>query len=247
MTGQVTSGFPNIYEIWVYLSGSPLLALILTLGAYQLGVIVYERVNRHPLANPVLIAIVLVAATITLIDMPYPKYFEGAQFVHFLLGTATVSLAVPIYKGLSAMRGRILPLLAALLAGGVTSIASAVGLARLLGADSAIVGGFVAKSVTAPIAMGIAERIGVSPTLTAVFAVSTGILGAVLARFVLDAVRSREWWQRGFAIGVAAHGLGTSRAFSVNAEAGAYSSLAMGLHGVLGAVLIPLGARILGF
>ncbi|TMH44182.1 MAG: LrgB family protein [Betaproteobacteria bacterium] len=192
--------FPAVHEIWVYLSGSPLLALILTLGAYQIGVIAYDRANRHPLANPVLIAIVLVAATITLIDMPYPKYFEGAQFVHFLLGTATV-----------------------------------------------IVGGFVAKSVTAPIAMGIAERIGVSPTLTAVFAVSTGILGAVLARFVLDAVRIREWWQRGFAIGVAAHGLGTSRAFSVNAEAGAYSSLAMGLHGVLGAVLIPLGARILGF
>ncbi|TMH76318.1 MAG: LrgB family protein [Betaproteobacteria bacterium] len=241
--------FPAVHEIWVYLSGSPLLALILTLGAYQIGVIAYDRANRHPLANPVLIAIVLVAATITLIDMPYPKYFEGAQFVHFLLGTATVSLAVPIYKGLSAMRGRIVPLLAALIAGGVTSIASAVGIARLLGAgaDAAIVGGFVAKSVTAPIAMGIAERIGVSPTLTAVFAVSTGILGAVLARFVLDAVRIREWWQRGFAIGVAAHGLGTSRAFSVNAEAGAYSSLAMGLHGVLGAVLIPLGARILGF
>ena len=134
--------FPAIHEIWVYLSGSPLLALILTLGAYQIGVIAYDRANRHPLANPVLIAIVLVAATITLIDMPYPKYFEGAQFVHFLLGTATVSLAVPIYKGLSAMRGRIVPLLAALLVGGVTSIASAVGIARLLGADAAIVGGF---------------------------------------------------------------------------------------------------------
>src|SRR5207237_7146991 len=125
----------------------------------------------------------------------------GAQFVHFLLGTATVSLAVPIYKGLSAMRGRIAPLLAALVAGGLTSIASAVGIARMLGADSTIVGGFVAKSVTAPIAMGIAERIGVSPTLTAVFAVSTGILGAVLARFVLDAVRSRAWWPSGFAVG----------------------------------------------
>ena len=241
------TAFPNIHEIWVYLSGSPLLALILTLGAYQLGVVVYERANRHPLANPVLIAVVLIAAVITLIGMPYPKYFEGAQFVHFLLGTATVSLAVPIYKGLAAMRGRIVPLLAALVAGGVTSIASAAWIARLLGADSAIVGGFIAKSVTAPIAMGVAERIGVSPTLTAVFAVSTGILGAVVARFVLDAVRSREWWHRGFAIGVAAHGIGTSRAFSVNPEAGAYSGLAMGLHGVLGAVLIPLGARALGF
>jgi putative effector of murein hydrolase len=231
---------PPIAEIWVYLSGSPLLALILTLTAYQAGVLIYEKFGRNPLANPVAIAVLIVAISITVIDMPYPKYFEGAQFVHFLLGTATVSLAVPIYKGFSALSGRMLPLLAALLGGGVTSVASAVFLARLLGADSAIVGGFYAKSVTAPIAMGVAERIGTSPTLTAVFAVSTGILGAVLGRFVFDIVGVREWWQRGFAIGVAAHGIGTSRAFSVHPEAGAYASLAMGLHGILGALLIPV-------
>ena len=236
---------PAINEIWVYLSGSPLLALVLTLSAYQAGVTIYERFDRNPLANPVAIAIAIVATVITQIDMPYAKYFEGAQFVHFLLGTATVALAVPIYKGLDAMRGRIFPLLAALLAGGATSIASAVGIARLLGADAAIVGGFYAKSVTAPIAMGIAERINVSPTLTAVFAVTTGILGAVLVRFVMDAVGSKAWWQRGFAVGVAAHGIGTSRAFSVHPEAGTYASLGMGLHGVLGAVLIPLAVRYL--
>jgi putative effector of murein hydrolase len=140
-----------------------------------------------------------------------------------------VALAVPIYKGLDALRGRILPLLAALLAGGITSIVSAVGIAKLLGADAAIVGGFYAKSVTAPIAMGVAESIHVSPTLTAVFAVTTGILGAILVRFVLDAVGSKAWWQRGFALGVAAHGIGTSRAFSVHPEAGTYASLGMGL------------------
>ena len=234
---------PAIHEIWVYLSGSPLLALILTLSAYQAGVLVYERADRNPLANPVAIAIAIVATVITLIDMPYAKYFEGAQFVHFLLGTATVALGVPIYKGLEALRGRIFPLLAALLAGGITSIVSAVGIAKLLGADAAIVGGFYAKSVTAPIAMGVAERINVSPTLTAVFEVTTGILGAVLVRFVLDAVGSKAWWQRGFALGVAAHGIGTSRAFSVHPEAGTYASLGMGLHGVLGAVLIPLVLR----
>lgn len=237
---------PAIHEIWVYLSGSPLLALILTLSAYQAGVLVYERFDRNPLANPVMIAIAIVASVITAIDMPYAKYFEGAQFVHFLLGTATVALAVPIYKGLEALRGRILPLLAALLAGGATSIATAVGIAKLLGADAAIVGGFWAKSVTAPIAMGVAERIQVSPTLTAVFAVTTGILGAVLVRFVMDAIGMKSWWQRGFAVGVAAHGIGTSRAFSVHPEAGTYASLGMGLHGVLGAVLIPLAVRYLG-
>ena len=234
------SSLPPIAEIWVYLSGSPLLALILTLTAYQVGMLTYEKSGRNPLANPVAIAVLIVAMAITAIDMPYPKYFEGAQFVHFLLGTATVSLAVPIYKGFNALSGRMMPLLAALLGGGVTSVASSVFLARLLGADPAIVGGFYAKSVTAPIAMGVAERIGTSPTLTAVFAVSTGILGAVLGRFVFDIVGVREWWQRGFAIGVAAHGIGTSRAFSVHPEAGAYASLAMGLHGVLGALLIPV-------
>lgn len=241
----MTPQLPAIHEIWVYLSGSPLLALVLTLAAYQAGVMAYERFDRNPLANPVAIAIALVAAVITAIDMPYAKYFEGAQFVHFLLGTATVALAVPIYKGLEALRGRILPLLAALLAGGATSIATAVGIAKLMGADAAIVGGFYAKSVTAPIAMGIAERVSVSPTLTAVFAVTTGILGAILVRFVMDAIGMKSWWQRGFAVGVAAHGIGTSRAFSVHPEAGTYASLGMGLHGVLGAVLIPLAVRFL--
>ncbi|HEX6295475.1 MAG TPA: LrgB family protein [Burkholderiales bacterium] len=234
-----------IHEIWVYLSGSPLLALILTLGAYHAGVIAYERAGRHPLANPVLIAVVLIAAVIVAIDMPYATYFEGAQFVHFLLGTATVALAVPIYEGLAALRGRILPLFAALLAGGAVSIASAVGIAKLLHADPAIVGALWAKSVTAPIAMGVAERIHASPTLTAVFAVTTGILGAMLARFVLDTVGARAWWQRGFALGVASHGIGTSRAFSVSEEAGTYASLAMGLHGILGAVAIPLAVSLL--
>jgi putative effector of murein hydrolase len=230
---------PDIQEIWVYLSGSPLLALILTLAAYHVGVLIYERTRLNPLANPVLIAVVLIAVTIAAIDMPYPKYFEGAQFVHFLLGTATVSLAVPIYKGLASLRGRVLPLTAALIGGGVTSVVTAVAIARVLGADDTIVGGMYSKSLTAPIAMGVAERIGASPTVTAVFTVTTGILGAALGRYVLDAVRCREWWQRGFAIGIASHGIGTSRAFSVHPEAGAYAGLAMGLHGVVGAVAIP--------
>jgi putative effector of murein hydrolase len=227
---------PPIHEIWVYLSGSPLLALTLTLAAWQLGTWAYERSGRNPLVNPVAIAVAVVAAAIVAIDMPYARYFEGAQFVHFLLGTATVSLAVPIHRGLADVRGRLLPLAAALLGGGASSIAVAIGVARLLDVDAPLVQGLWAKSVTAPIAMGVAERIGASPTLTAVYAVVTGVLG----RFVLDAVGCRAWWQRGAAIGIAAHGIGTSRAFTVHADAGAWASLAMGLHGVVGAVLIPL-------
>lgn len=230
---------PPITEIWVYLSGSPLIALVLTLSAYLLGLTLYERSERNPLANPVLIAVLVVTCAIQWLDMPYATYFEGAQFVHFLLGTATVSLAIPIYKGFASLKGRMGVLMFSLVAGGITSAFSAVAMARWLGMDEALIRGLVAKSVTAPIAMGIAERVHASPTLTAIFAVSTGILGAVLGRFVLDALRVTQWWQRGFALGVAAHGIGTSRAFSVHPEAGAYASLGMGLHGILGAALIP--------
>jgi putative effector of murein hydrolase len=231
-----------ISEIWVYLSGSPLFALVLTLSAYQLSLLIYERTNKNPIANPVGISILLVASALALVDMPYAKYFEGAQFVHFLLGTATVALAVPIFNGYVASKDRWFSLVVALLGGAITSMISAVVIARALGANAALIAPLLAKSVTAPIAMGVAERVGVSPTLTAVYAVVTGIIGASIGSFVLNAVGCRAWWQRGFALGTAAHGIGTSRAFSVNAQAGSYASLAMGLHGILGALLIPLFA-----
>jgi putative effector of murein hydrolase len=232
-----------ITEIWVYLSGSPLFALVLTLSAYHIAVLIYEQCNKNPLANPVGIAVVLVSAAIHLAEMPYKTYFEGARFVHFLLGTATVALAVPIFNGYVAFKRHWPALLVALICGALTSIASAMVIAKVLGADDTIVASLMMKSVTAPIAMGIAERLGASPTLTAVFAVITGILGASVASFVLNAVGSKLWWQRGFALGTAAHGIGASRAFSVNLEAGTFASLAMGLHGVLGALLIPLLAH----
>lgn len=229
----------ELREIWVYLSGSPLASLILTLLAYQVGLIIYERFDKNPLVNPVAIAIAIVIATITLMDMPYAEYFEGAQFIHFLLGTATVALAVPIFKGWHLLKGKTVPLGLAIFAGGAVSIGSSVGLALAMNLPNDLVLPFFSKSITAPIAMGVAQTIGASPTLTAVYAVSTGILGAIIARFVLDFLNIGPWWQRGFAIGVSAHGIGTSRAFSVNAQAGAFASIGMGIHGVLGAIIIP--------
>lgn len=229
----------ELREIWVYLTGTPLLSLVLTLLAYQIGLSVYERCGRSPLANPVAIAIALLLLALGGLDLPYAAYFEGAQFIHFLLGTATVALAVPIYRGWALLRVNAMPALLALACGGAVSIASGVGLATFAGLPPELVAPFYAKSVTAPIAMGVAETIGASPTLTAVYAVCTGILGAILARYVLDALRVVPWWQRGLAVGVAAHGIGTSRAFSVSPEAGAFASLGMGLHGIAGALVIP--------
>lgn len=229
-----------ISEIWVYLSGDPLFALIITLATYQFGYLLYVRANRNPLVNPVAISVVSTCLIISALNMPYKSYFEGAQFVHFLLGTATVALAVPIYHGFKRMRGKIFHMWVALTVGSTVSIASAVAIATWMGATNSIIGSMYAKSVTAPIAMGIAERIHVSPTLTAVFTVITGMLGAILAPYILNALKINQWWIRGTAIGVGAHGLGITRAFSVNEEAGIFASMAMGLNGVISAIFLPI-------
>lgn len=233
-----------IHQIWVYLSGSPLLALVMTLGAYVLGVALYERTNKFPLTNPVLVALITLSTTLYLAEMPYEQYFKGAQFVHFLLGPATVALAIPIFRAWSSLRSRLPVLLVGLGVGGTTSVIVGVGVLKCFGADEVLQRSMWAKSLTAPIAMGVGAQIGASPSLTAVFAVLTGVMGAVFATGMLNLLRIKPWWQRGFAVGVAAHGIGTSRAFSVHPMAGVYASVGMGLHGVLGAVLIPIVYRL---
>ena len=170
----------------------------------------------------------------------YNAYFAGAQFVHFLLGPAVVGLAVPLAREWRNVRRLWKPIAGALVVGMVVAAVSVVGLAKLLGASSVTVLSLAPKSVTAPIAMGIAQKIGGLPALAAVFAVATGIFGASIGKYVLNACRVRDWRARGFALGLGAHGIGTARAFQVNADAGAYASLAFALHGLAAAILFPL-------
>jgi predicted murein hydrolase (TIGR00659 family) len=237
---------PKLSEIWVYLAATPLLGLTLTLLAYQLAVVLYRRAGGNPLVNPVAVAITLIVATLTLTGTPYRTYFDGAQFVHFLLGPATVALAIPLFSQIRRLKSMFLPLLGALLVGSLTAAASAVAIGWALGASSESVRSLAPKSVTTPIAMGIAEKIGGLPSLTAVLVVCTGILGAVSARGLLNLLRIEDHAVRGFAVGVAAHGIGTARAFQVSEEAGAFSALAMCLNGIATALLLPLLFRIFG-
>ena len=230
---------PEISQLWVYLAASPLLGLTITLLAYQGAFWLYQRSGSHPLANPVLIAVTVLVLFLTLTATSYETYFAGAQFVHFLLGPATVALAIPLYTHFQRVRSLLLPIVAGLLAGSLTAIASAMLVARWFGASTSTQLSLAPKSVTTPIAMGIAERIGGIPSLTAVLVIVTGILGAVGARLVFNGLRIHDPAIRGFAIGVASHGIGTARAFQVNAESGAFAALAMGLNGVLTALLVP--------
>jgi predicted murein hydrolase (TIGR00659 family) len=232
---------PQLNQIWVYLAATPLLGLTITLLAYQLAYLVYARSGFSPLANPVAMAVALLVAILWLTHTPYSTYFSGAQFVHFLLGPATVALGVPLYLQWERLRRLALPLLAGLAAGAVTAIGSGVACAYLLGASRLTILSLAPKSVTTPIAMGISEKIGGLPSLTAVLVILTGISGAMMARpLLVGLLRIDAHWIRGFALGCAAHGIGTARAFQVSEEMGAFAGLAMGLNGLLTAAMTPL-------
>ncbi len=225
--------------IWVYLSASPLLGLTLTLCAYAFAFSVYRRAGFSPLANPVAIAIGLIVAILALTGTSYQTYFSGAQFVHFLLGPATVALAVPLARQVTRLRQRFIPLLLGLVVGSLTAIVSSVALVAWLGGNAALVASVAPKSATTPIAMAVAERFAGLPSLTAVLVISTGVFGAVTARFLFNALGVAQPAIRGYALGVASHGIGTARAFQVSAEMGAFAGLGMGLNGVLTALVAP--------
>ncbi|QFS84979.1 Inner membrane protein YohK (plasmid) [Roseivivax sp. THAF40] len=228
------------FELWSYLAEEPLLWLTVTLAAYVIADRLAEALKRHPLANPVLMAIILIAVVLTVSRTPFQAYFEGAQFVHFMLGPATVALALPLYDNLGRVRRTLLPMVGALLAGAMTAIASALGIAYALGVRGEALLSLAPKSATAPVALGVSEAIGGEPTLTAVLVILTGITGAIVATPMLNAMRITDWRARGFAVGLAAHGIGTAHAFRVNSTAGAFAGIGMGLNAMLTALLAPL-------
>ena len=230
----------NFVELWVYLSATPLFGLTATLAVYVLAQAAYQRLDQAPWANPVLWTVLALALLLTATGTPYPTYFSGAQFIHFLLGPAVVALAWPLWQRRAELRRRALPLLAAALAGGSVAAGSAVGLGWAMGLPADVLASLAPKSVTAPVAMGIAAQLGGIPALAAVFAVLTGLVGVVSAKYLLDALRITELEIRGFALGTASHGIGAARALQVHPDAGAYAALALGMQVLLAALLMPL-------
>ena len=227
-------------NLWVYLAASPLFWLLATVLAFTIAVQVYERTGRRAWVNPVGIAILLLMGVLLVTGTPYPTFFAGAQFVHFMLGPATVALAVPLWIHRHEVRATALPLLAAVLAGALTALASAVGLAWLLGADAITIASMAPKSVTAPVAMGISEKIGGVPSLTAALVLGTGVLGAVAGPVILRRVGVCDPRAMGTAMGAAAHGVATAAAFQLDQKAGTYGGLAMALSALLTSALISV-------
>ncbi len=239
--------FADLDQLWVYLSGSPLLSLLATLLVFALAVWINRALGGTPLVHPVTLSIAILIGLLLLVDMDYATYFEGAQFIHFLLGPATVALAIPLYDHRERVRRLLVPLLIACMTGIVTAVASTLGLAMALGARTETLLSLAPRSVTSPIAMGIAEQIGGIPSLAAGLVLLTGSIGCALSPWVFRLLRVKDPAVQGFALGLSAHGFGTAQAFArIGAVAGAFSGLAMGLTGLLTAFLLPLLTRLFG-
>lgn len=226
-------------------SVSPLFGLVATLLAFFAASRLQRRMGGHPLFHPVLPAIVVIAVFLWLLHIPAARYFSGAQIIHFLLGPATVALAVPLYAQLHHVRRALVPVLFSIVIGSMTAAGSAVLLAKLLGASRVTILSLAPKSVSTPIAMGVAGKIGGDPGRTVLFVVVTGVLGAIIGSGLFKLLRIRDSRAIGLGMGVASHGVGTSRALQIDETAGAFSSLAMGLTGIITAVLLPIFARLL--
>ncbi len=233
----------DLASIWVYLTTSPLTGLVATLLAYQGAHWLWRKSHMNPLLNPVMISVATIGSVLLLTGIEYRTYFDGAKFVHFLLGPATVALALPLYKQVRVLMSSVGAVAVALVAGSVTAILSAMGIAWALGGTDAIIRSLAPKSATAPIAMAMSDSIGGISSLTAALAVLTGITGSVIGPWLLDRLRVRDERARGLAIGTASHGIGTARALQMGETTGAFSGLAMGLNGIATAVLVPLLVR----
>lgn len=230
---------------WSALAEQPVLEIGATVFAFLAAAHLHRRSGGHPLLNPTLVAILMIAVGLKLTGISYDTYLRGAGFIHFLLGPAVVLLAVPLFRQTALIRASGRLLAAALVVGLPAGVATAVGIAWLLGASTETLLSLAPKSVTTGIALGIAEKIGGVPALTAVLVIMTGIVGAVLGPVATRLVGIQDLRAIGLAMGIASHGIGTARALQMGEVAGAFSGLGMGLNGVLTAVLVPLAFTLL--
>jgi predicted murein hydrolase (TIGR00659 family) len=224
---------------------SPLALLAITLGGYQLGRWLQQRTGGHALVQPVLVAIVVAGTAITVLDVDYPDYRSATELIAFWLGPATVALAVPLHRQADRLRGFVVPMLVAIVVGAAVSITSAVLLARVLGADTALEKTLAPKAATTPVAIAVTDALGGVPSLVAVFTISIGIVGAIVGPAVLNLLRIRDRRARGLAVGAVSHGVGASRMLREDETEGAFAGLAMGLSALAISLLVPVLALVL--
>ena len=222
------------------LLNSALFALTLSLLAFHLGNLLYQRAGRIALLHPTIIGATLVAFALSKLNLDYQSYLESNKLLMFWLGPATVALAIPLYQQLHLIRKLAIPILVTVISGSLFAAGSAVAIAYYLGATETTLLSLMPKSITTPIAISTAQEIGGLSTLAAGAVALTAAIGITFAPWVFRLLNITDPQIKGLCLGITAHGMGTVRAFELNASAGAFSSLAMCLTGSFSAIFIPI-------
>lgn len=223
----------------------PLAAVAATVAVYACCLRLHAWLGQHPLANPTLATILVVAASLRLAGIDAGAYARGAWPLVMLLGPATVALGVPLAANLPAIRRNLAGVALGVLGGVLVAGVSAVLILRACGVDAAIARAMLPKTATTPIAMGVAGGLGGDPSLAATFAIASGLVVALALRPVLAALRIRGEAAAGLAAGVAGSGIGAASAARIGEEAAAFAAMGVGLTGLATALLAPLLARVL--
>jgi len=218
--------------------------LLLIFGSYLFGQWIFKK-TKIGLLHPLVIAMGIIIVFIKVSGISYDKFEQGSQFVTFMLGPSVVALGYVLYEQMSYLKGNVISILTSIFVGSLTGILSVIALAKLTGADKALILSLEPKSVTTPIAMSIAQQSGGIPSLTAVIVVFCGIFGGIIGPYILKFLRIESHVAKGLAMGASAHGVGTAKAMEMGVIEGALSGLAIGLMGVMTALLIPFIYHIL--
>ncbi|WP_363323445.1 LrgB family protein [uncultured Bradyrhizobium sp.] len=213
--------------------------LIVTLGAYILGDALQRACGGSALANPVLAAIILVASIVVVSGTDYKVFATQTQFVSFLLGPATVALAVPLARSVWLVWENLLGVGLAVLAGSISSIGSGIGLVWLFGGSRTIALAMAPKAATTPIAVAVSSQVGGVPALTAALAILGGILAAALGRKLLTMLKIDDWRAHGLAAGIAGSGIAAAQVAGRNELGAAFAALGIGLNGLIIGLIAP--------
>lgn len=218
---------------------SEMFALALVVGSYLAAQALYRK-TRISLLHPLLTSIFVIIVVLKMLGVEYETFKQGSHLIHFMLGPSVVALGYVLFEQIKYLRGNVVSILTSVFVGALVGIVSVIAIGKLMGADQAIIATLQPKSVTTPIAMGIAEKSGGIPSLTAVVVVVVGIFGGIVGPSVMRALGIESRIAKGLALGASAHGVGTAAAIQIGAVEGALSGLAIGLMGVMTAVLVPV-------
>lgn len=217
--------------------------LALVLGAFYLGIIIYQK-TKITLLQPLLTAMVIIIPFLLITDIDYQTFYQNTRILNFMLGPSVVALGYVLYEQIGHIKGNVVSILTAVFTGSVVGIASVVLIAKVLGADKMLMASLAPKSVTTPIAISLAEQTGGIPALAAAFVVICGIFGGLVGPIVLRRIGIKSKIAKGLAMGSASHALGTARAMEMGALEGAISGLAIGIMGIMTALLIPFAEKL---